>query len=206
MPRSAPRKPATIARKSPKQERSRATMEAIVEAGARVLVERGWAGTSTNRIAAKAGVAIGTLYQFFPSKEAIVGALVDRHVDGQLALVGEQLAARPDDPIGAVIEALFEGAARAGKLHVVLLGLIGHVERAERLRDVERQATGLLAAALTAKPELAAAHPDPQAAARILVRAVAAIILSFVSGELEDLSRERAAAQTIALVRRFLVP
>ena len=62
-------------RKSASQERSRLTVQAILDATARILVREGFDKASTNRIAEVAGVSIGSLYQYFPSKEAIVAAL-----------------------------------------------------------------------------------------------------------------------------------
>ncbi|MGZ9810271.1 TetR/AcrR family transcriptional regulator [Pseudoroseicyclus sp. H15] len=63
-------------RKAPKQARARATYAAILEATARILVESGVERLNTNRIAEVAGVSIGTLYQYFPTKEAILTELV----------------------------------------------------------------------------------------------------------------------------------
>lgn len=65
-------------RKSPRQERSRATVERILDAGARVLVAYGYDGASTNRIARAAGVSPGSLYQYFSDKDGITAAVVDR--------------------------------------------------------------------------------------------------------------------------------
>lgn len=59
-------------RKEPRQARSRATVEIIVRAGARVLGDRGWAGFTTNQVAEVAGVSIGSLYQYFPDKLALM--------------------------------------------------------------------------------------------------------------------------------------
>ena len=66
-------------RKSASQQRSRLTVDALLEATARVLMKEGYDRTSTNKIAAVAGVSIGSLYQYFPSKEALVAAVIDRH-------------------------------------------------------------------------------------------------------------------------------
>ncbi|MGZ8801323.1 MAG: TetR/AcrR family transcriptional regulator [Mycobacterium sp.] len=65
-------------RKLPQQERSRATVERILEAGARVLIAYGYDGASTNRIARAAGVSPGSLYQYFRDKDGITAAVVDR--------------------------------------------------------------------------------------------------------------------------------
>src|SRR5689334_20025487 len=69
----------TLPRKAPHQERSRATVDAILAATARILVKDGYDRASTNKIAAAAGVSVGSLYQYFPSKEALVAALIEKH-------------------------------------------------------------------------------------------------------------------------------
>src|SRR3569832_2453239 len=73
------RRPITKPRKRAGQERSRATVEALVEATARILVKEGFDKASTNRVAEVAGVSVGSLYQYFPSKEALVAAVIKRH-------------------------------------------------------------------------------------------------------------------------------
>src|SRR5579863_7190768 len=69
----------TNPRKLASQERSRATVDALLEATTRILIKEGYDRASTNRIAEVAGVSIGSLYQYFPSKEALVAAVIDRH-------------------------------------------------------------------------------------------------------------------------------
>lgn len=63
-------------RKTPRQERSAATCAAILEAAARILETSGSQGLTTNHVAVLAGVSVGTLYQYFPAKEAILAELV----------------------------------------------------------------------------------------------------------------------------------
>jgi len=67
-------------RKAPEQDRSRATVEAIVEAAAHILVKHGYDAFTTNRVAERAGVSIGSLYQYFPNKDALLSELMRRHV------------------------------------------------------------------------------------------------------------------------------
>lgn len=70
----------TSPRKSPRQERSRLTVERILDAAARIFHEEGYAGATTNEIADEARVSVGSLYQYFPNKHAIVVALHDQDV------------------------------------------------------------------------------------------------------------------------------
>ncbi|PWC47034.1 TetR family transcriptional regulator [Azospirillum sp. TSA6c] len=65
-------------RKSPKQARSYEMVSAIIEAAARILEQEGHGGFSTNAVAKRAGVSVGSLYQYFPGKDAIIGALLVR--------------------------------------------------------------------------------------------------------------------------------
>ena len=85
-------------RKKPKQERSAATVEAILEATARILSREGRARLSTNRVAELAGVSVGSLYQYFPNKESLVAELArrfDRAFGERLAEAGARAAALP---------------------------------------------------------------------------------------------------------------
>lgn len=102
-------------RKAPNQARSRATVEAIVHAGARVLADRGWAGFTTNRVAEVAGVSIGSLYQYFPDKLALIDAVRRRHLEECLAIMR---AARHDGkPLGRFLDDLVGNMMAAHDSH-----------------------------------------------------------------------------------------
>ena len=68
-------------RKHARQERSRRTVERILDAAARIFHEHGYAGTTTNDIADEAGVSVGSLYQYFPNKDALLVALTKQHIE-----------------------------------------------------------------------------------------------------------------------------
>ena len=105
--------PANPPRKLPRQERSRFTVEAILTAAERVVAEHGVEGATTNRIAEVAGVSIGSLYQYFPNKAALVQIVRKRTIgaaygDAFLAAVATG-AAKPGDidvwnPVERVVE------------------------------------------------------------------------------------------------------
>jgi AcrR family transcriptional regulator len=73
-------KPLTNLRKAPAQKRATATFDAILEAAAHILREGGARALTTNKIATRAGVSIGSLYQYFPNKQSVVRALVEREI------------------------------------------------------------------------------------------------------------------------------
>src|SRR5262249_60315502 len=93
------RKLQTNPRKSASQERSRLTVDAILEATTRVLIKEGYDRASTNKIAAVAGVSIGSLYQYFPSKEALVAAVIDPHTQEQMRVTPNASVKRAANPI-----------------------------------------------------------------------------------------------------------
>ena len=75
-------------RKTPGQSRSRTTVAAIIEAAARIFTEFGFDDASTNTIARRAGISIGSLYQYFPNKLALLEGVRERHVTQLWAILG----------------------------------------------------------------------------------------------------------------------
>lgn len=113
-------------RKAPRQQRSRVTVDAIVEAATRVLARRGWARFTTNEIAAVAGVSVGSLYQYFPDKLAIAEAIRQRHLDEVLvALNGPDADGDASAPLPRRVERFVDGVIAAHSvdqaLHRVLV-------------------------------------------------------------------------------------
>ena len=72
--------PAHRPRKEPRQERSRATVDAILTAAAEVFERSGYDRTTTDAIAERAGFSVGTVYQYFPTKDALLRKLVEHHI------------------------------------------------------------------------------------------------------------------------------
>jgi AcrR family transcriptional regulator len=92
-------------RRTPFQERARFTVAAILQAAAEVIDEVGWAHASTNRIAERAGVSIGSLYQYFANKEEILATLMEEHRKDVHVVVGLALD-RLEDPSVPIKDAL----------------------------------------------------------------------------------------------------
>lgn len=131
------RKPPTTPRKNASQERSRATVDALVEATARILVKEGFEKTSTNRIAEIAGVSVGSLYQYFPSKEALVAAVIDRHNQEIMGIVRATLVEVADMPIERAVRRLVTVAIDAHRINPKLHRVLAEqIPRASKL-DVE---------------------------------------------------------------------
>jgi AcrR family transcriptional regulator len=142
------RKLRTNPRKSASQERSRLTVNAILEATTRILVKEGYDRASTNKIAAKAGVSIGSLYQYFPSKEALVAAVRERHAHEVLQSVRNtvaEVAARPiDDAVRGFVSIAIEAHRVNPKLHRVLAEEIPRLGRVESVETINVDAHALI--------------------------------------------------------------
>lgn len=197
----------TTPRKRPRQARSRATVDSVLEATARVLVKRGFDGLTTNLVADEAGVSIGSLYQYFPNKAALVGALIEKHVDAMQSLALAELTRVAQLPmpeaIRSVIDAMIRAHAVSPELHRVLTEQVPRVGRMAKLREIEaithRMVAGLLA---SRKAELAI--EDPDMAAFVLVSAIEAITHRAALFAPELLRDPRLVDETCAMVRRYL--
>lgn len=141
------RKPRTKPRKNASQERSRATVEALIEATARILVREGFDKASTNRIAEVAGVSVGSLYQYFPGKEALVVAVIERHNQEIMQVVRGALAEVIAQPVRKAVRRLVAVAIEAHridpKLHRVLAEQIPRTGRLENVEAFNREAHAL---------------------------------------------------------------
>ena len=197
------------ARKRPRQARSRTTVDAIVRAAAQVFAARGYAATSTNHIAARAGVSIGSLYEYFPSKDALLVALMEAHLaEGEAILeraAAEAMAER--DPVERVVarfvRAMVTFHSQDRALHRVLFEeapLPRHVRR--RLTDVETRVVALVEAFLRGHPEATAREPG--LAAAVVVHAVEALTHKLVVHGSPEVGVEAYVEEMVGLVMAYL--
>jgi len=146
------RKPVTRPRKIATQERSRATVDSLIEATARILVKEGFDKASTNRIAEVAGVSIGSLYQYFPSKEALVAAVIERHQQQIMQTVRRELNLAASLPLEQALRKFVAVAVQAHRvdppLHRVLAEQIPRVGPLEKLESFSRENFSLFRAYL----------------------------------------------------------
>jgi AcrR family transcriptional regulator len=202
-----PRRPRTTPRKKPRQQRSQDTVECILDATARVLCSTGYDRASTNRVALAAGVSVGSLYQYFPSKEALVAALVDRHVEQMTSLVKAKLAEVSTAPlevaVRTMIESMFDAHRVDPRLHKVLIEQVPRIGKLEHVVGVEREVEVLVAVFLEArKDEIRRSKLD--AAAFVLCNLVEAVTHASVLAELKDPRRSEVATELTDMVLRYL--
>jgi AcrR family transcriptional regulator len=197
------------ARKRPRQVRSRTTVDAILRAAAQVFAGRGYAATTTNHIAARAGVSIGSLYEYFPGKDALLVALMEAHLaEGEAILesAGAEAMLSGDDlepVIGRFVRAMVVFHARDRALHRVLFEeapFPRHVRR--RLADIEARVVALVEAFLRAHPTVTTR--DPALGAAVIVHTVEALTHKLVVHESPAVPVEAYVDEMVGLVMAYL--
>ena len=119
-----------LIRREPKQRRARVTVEAVLDAVAKVLKHDGVDAVTTNHIAEVAGVSIGSIYQYFPDKRAIFAALHRRHVEEIDRLIEstliEHATSSLDKLMRAIVEAMVEAHTGDPELYQLMMTLVPH--------------------------------------------------------------------------------
>jgi AcrR family transcriptional regulator len=204
------RRPQTNPRKTASQKRSRLTVDALLEATARILVKDGYDGASTNKIAATAGVSIGSLYQYFPSKEALVAGVIERHAQDLMQVARDTFLKAATQPIEVAARELVTAGINAHrvdpKLHRVLAEEVPHTGRGATIDSVQQSGGAFLRSYLEAhRDEIEVADLD--LAAFMLVTTVEALTHSAVLRRpdlLSDEKVERFIDEATRLVVRYL--
>jgi len=179
----------------------------LIEATARILVREGFEKASTNRIAQEAGVSIGSLYQYYPSKEALVAAVIDRHNQQRMQVVRDALAEVAALPVEKAVRRLVAIAIEAHridpKLHRVLTEQIPRTGRLKNVETFSRETYALVQAYLEAhRHELRAV--DPELAAFVCATSIEALTHAMVLHRSDTLS-DKAAATLVDEATHLLV-
>lgn len=199
MPSTTPKKsisPLNEVRREPSQERALRTIETIFIATAQIVEEDGVGALNTNKIAARAGFSVGTLYQYFPSKEAILLAMIERQRTrvlerlAQLLSIAEQSAQDPQELMAKIIHILVEsfGSGRVDNerssvgqaVRGTMIRLAWQMDHHDKATHAMREAADRIALYLS---RMAAQHPEIKlrstpAALFVVVRAVMGVIRS----------------------------
>lgn len=190
-------------RRVPRQARAKVTRDAILEAGAQLLRGAELAAFTTDRIAEVAGVSIGTLYQYFPNKDAVLVGLAER----ELARMGELLieyAARLGDSPEALVEsyvrACTEVHAREARLHRVLIEELPRLTSLERVRDYNDRAVAVVRDFLA---RYSADGRDLDAAAYVIFHATRGVVFAHLT-EAPAIDRERFTRELVRLVTAYV--
>ncbi len=147
-------------RKSVRQSRARDTIDAILQASSQILAKDGLVRLTTNHIATIAGVSVGSLYQYFPSKDAVVHALIEREFNRTVELVVDCMESIDpqkvtlDEAIPIIVDSVLnEHVRRRSVYRELLVGALSFRHLRFTL-DNDKRILSLLRAKLTAYPEV----------------------------------------------------
>ena len=174
--------------KEPKRERGKQRVAALIDAGAELFAEKGYEATTMTEIASRAGAAIGSLYQFFPSKEALAEALFNRFAERAAASFARVEELAPGRSPRELADLLIDYKLALGTDRDAAIALSGSVagivERRKPLGDALR---GRIAKILSAaNPAL---REDEAAAAAVIVNQVMKMIPALAATEDERAAR-----------------
>jgi AcrR family transcriptional regulator len=193
----------TRPRKRPVQRRSRETVEAILDAAAQVFERRGYAAGTTNRIAERAGVSVGSVYEYFPNKDAIVVALAERELEHEREVLLAILTRAPArEPLASLlrrfVDAVVEIHAARPNLHRMLFEEADHPPRAHAcVLRFEESLAHALESILRARD---VGGDDPDACAHLIVQTAEALAHRFVLRGIHDLDRPAFVDQATRLI------
>jgi len=193
-------------RKCPRQARAAVTVDAIFEGTLQVLLSAGSARLNTTRVAERAGVSVGTLYQYFPNKQSLLFAVLERY----LKQLMNTLQTACEGQRGATAEVMIEAAVKA---YLQVKAEQPEISRALYLIVIELDAQALVEAAIQRAEQAIAAmlatasdgrFPDPHAVARQLFAAIHGTVRMFYERNLPPTIGGEAERALVMMCRSYV--
>ena len=151
-------------RKTPVQARSAASVEAILEATIQVLLQHGRVKLTTTRVAERAGVSVGTLYQYFPNKSALLQALLRQKLNGVAAAVekvGEEMRGAPlSEMAEALVTAFVAAKFKHPEASVALYAVAEDLEGKTIASEMQVRAVKAIASMLRSSSDKVIGNPE----------------------------------------------
>ena len=194
-------------RKLPQQERARATVEILLKTTAELLEADGYAQLSTNKIARRAGVSIGSLYQYFPGKEALVAALIEQVLEEEWAAIETEIRRHASDDVytltSLLVRRMLVQVQKRSRLHQVLMEQVPREGRMARILEFnERIARGLILLMTARREEVV--PKDLELAAYVVIQAITFVAKNTVLHYPERLEHPDFAEELIAMAVQYL--
>ena len=182
----------------------------MLQAAAHVLVTEGYERTTTARVALRAGVSVGSVYQYFPNKEAMVAALIERHAE-EIVTITEQAVRQSkgrnlDEALRAIIKAGIDAHRVSPPLHKILVEQVPRVGRIAEAMDTSRRLSELIEQVLRERKDELAPGCQPSLAALVLETALEAVAHKIVIQRPELLEDEVIEREMFALASGYLRP
>ncbi len=201
------RPPTTLEpRKSPVQARSTASVDAILKATIQVLLKTGKERLTTTLVAARAGVSVGTLYQYFPNKSALLRAALQCHMDevgsALTTVCREQAGSSLEQMATALVTSFMAAKMKDAKSSVALYSVSSDVDGARISREMSAKANRAIVAMLaTAKDKLTT---DPQLVASMLQATMAGVSRRLLESPSPEDDYERLRDELVFLACAYL--
>ena len=193
-------------RKSPVQARSTASVDAILKATVQVLLRVGKEKLTTTRVAARAGVSVGTLYQYFPNKSALLRAALRLHVDEVLAEVDKVCVAQRGEPVDQMAEALAVAflavKMRDPKKSRALYAVSSDVEGAKIVAGAATRVNNAIVGLLQSAPEVL--KTDLQLMATVLQSTIAGVKRQLLESDMPESLFELMQRELVLVVRSYV--
>jgi AcrR family transcriptional regulator len=193
-------------RKTPIQARSAVTVEAISEATIQVLLSHGAERLTTTRIAERAGVSIGTLYQYYPNKQSLLFAVLEDHLNtvaGKIEAACEKASHKPlAQMIKEMVEAFVDAKMERPDISVVLYRVSAEVGGPALIKRISQRSRKAVEAMLQTAPDTKSA-PD-KCAVDIMLAAMAGAIRSLLEAELSPGAIRKSREQLVLLCQSYM--
>jgi len=181
-------------------------VDAILEATVQVLLDAGKERLTTTRVALRAGVSVGTLYQYFPNKSALLKAVLLRHMEEVSAAVErvcrEQRGNSLEEMAGALVTTFLEAKLRSAKVSVALYAISSDVDGAKIVQEMGARSDKVVVAMLkTAREPLTS---DPQVVASVLQGVMAGIGRRLLESAAPEKQFGILRQETIVLARAYV--
>ncbi|MGU3651928.1 TetR/AcrR family transcriptional regulator [Mycolicibacterium sp. A43C] len=193
-------------RKRPRQQRSARTRDQILDAAVEVFAQHGYARGTTNRIAEHADVSVGSLYQYYPNKDAILIELAGRHLDAGVAATADRLKAGAiasvRDAMHSIVLAAIDNHRHDPEFLRVLIDQAPRThELMAKVAEQQQESVQELKKLLNGRPEVIV--DDKDAAARLVVLTIESVIHQAMSAP-KDLDANTLQTELVSMLTRYL--
>jgi AcrR family transcriptional regulator len=193
-------------RKQPRQQRSERTRDQILEAAVQVFSRYGYARGTTNRIAENAGISIGSLYQYYPNKDAILTELASRHLDAGVAATAQHVEAGAITSLEGAMRDIVERAIDNHRQDPEFLRVL--MDQAPRSRGIMTKVAELQHDSIRSMRELLSMQPgvtvdDKDAAARLAVLTIESVVHQAMAAP-RTLDADVLRSELVAMLTRYL--
>ncbi|WP_457798565.1 TetR/AcrR family transcriptional regulator [Methylocystis sp. S23] len=193
-------------RKSPVQARSAAVVEALRIAAIQVLTQEGLSRCTTTRIAERAGVSVGSLYQYYPNRDALLAAVLENHLDGVAGAVDRACHAHRGKPVSqmaaALVTAFLAAKLRDPEESKALYAVAEERGGAELAARMRMRILAAIAAMLASAPD--ARFDDPAMTSAVAFSALVGSVRTLLEGQASAEFEARLEKQLILLLTAYL--